>query len=182
MKRYHVDARQAARVRAHALTFFDALCCPDAASGEATQRAELRRALGWAADLHEVGLSISRANYHHHSAYILAHADIPGFSNDEQALLALLTLAHQGKLAKLAPQVHNAQQWLAILSLRLATLLARRRQEVPTSVLTPTRQDNRITLKTHRPWLAKHPLTDYSLRNEAAQWDKVGAGITIEVD
>jgi len=174
MRRYHVDARQAARVRACALAFFDALC-----PGHSLEQTELRQALGWAADLHEVGLSIAHDDYHQHSAYILAHADMPGFANDEQRLLALLTLAHQGKLAKVAPQVRDPQQWLAILSLRLAALLARRRQEVPASALTLTRQNQRITLKPHRPWFAKHPLTDYSLRNEAAQWGMVGVAVEV---
>jgi len=180
MKRYHVDARQAARVRTRALAFFDALC-PRLPEGHShatapcsTQRAELRLALGWAADLHEVGLSISHDGYHHHSAYVLAHADMPGFSNDEQRLLALLALAHQGKLAKVAAQVRDQPQWLAILSLRIATLLMRRRQEIPTDVLTLSCQDRRITITVRRAWLARHPLTDFSLRNEAIQWRKLG--------
>ena len=35
--------------------------------------------LGWAAALHEIGLSISHSAYHKHSAYIASHADMPGF-------------------------------------------------------------------------------------------------------
>jgi len=36
--------------------------------------------LGWAARLHEIGLDIAHNQYHKHGAYILGHADLPGFS------------------------------------------------------------------------------------------------------
>ena len=64
---------------------------------------ELRQALKWAADLHEVGRSISHNSYHKHSAYIVGNADMPGFSKPEQALLASLQLGHTGKLPKVRP-------------------------------------------------------------------------------
>ena len=74
MKRYHVDANQARRVHHAALSLFDAMM------PEGAERAELRTALGWAADLHEVGLSIAHNAYHKHTAYVLENADMPGFA------------------------------------------------------------------------------------------------------
>ena len=35
--------------------------------------------LRWAARLHETGLDIAHSKYHRHSAYLLEHADMPGF-------------------------------------------------------------------------------------------------------
>lgn len=61
---------------------------------------------------------------------MLENADMPGFSRADQQLLALLALGHQGKLGKLEPLVRNRAQWMAILSLRLAVLLFRRRGEI----------------------------------------------------
>src|SRR5690606_22263153 len=59
MKRYHVDARQARRVREAALALLDEVLDSDDA-----ERDRLVHALGWAADLHEIGLSIAHNTYH----------------------------------------------------------------------------------------------------------------------
>ena len=168
MKRYHIDGRQAERVRTAAHALFDKLC-PRSPESE-----ELRLALGWAADLHEIGLSISHDAYHRHTAYVLQHADMPGFSNAEQDLLALLTLGHQGKLSKIQTVVRGRRQWLAILSLRLAVLLMRRRQDIADMPLSPAVDDHDITITAKRQWLADRPLSDYSLRAEEPEWRKVG--------
>src|SRR5690606_33925915 len=67
IKRYHVDTRQSSRVKQMALGFFNQI------DPGAEDRSELVRTLGWAADLHEIGISIAHADYHKHSAYILQH-------------------------------------------------------------------------------------------------------------
>ena len=53
------------------------------------------------ARLHEIGISVAHSGYHKHSAYILANADMPGFSRMEQQRLARIVLAHRGKLGKM---------------------------------------------------------------------------------
>ena len=168
MKRYHVDANQARRVHHAALSLFDAMM------PEGAERAELRTALGWAADLHEVGLSIAHNAYHKHTAYVLENADMPGFSRADQQLLALLALGHQGKLSKLEPLVRNHAQWTAILSLRLAVLLFRRRGEIEPLPLTASVRGDSIVVRVNKEWLAQHPLSDFTLRAEEAEWSKVG--------
>src|SRR5690606_26750984 len=102
-----------------------------------------------------VGLSITPANYHRHSAYILQHADMPGFSNDDQELLAWLTLGQQGKLRK---QGFTATplQWQALLCLRLATLLCRRREDLPTLPLSLETGNMQIRVNVAESWLANH--------------------------
>jgi len=175
MKRYHIDARQAGRVRHTALTLFDGLC-PRTPENEA-----LRLTLGWAADLHEIGLSIAHDDYHRHTAYVLEHADMPGFSTAEQALLATLALAHQGKLDKVQMRVRDSQQWLAILSLRMAVLLMRRRQDSASLPLSLTVQgEHLIIMKVCRQWLAERPLTEFSLRAEMQAWRKLGYTLELQ--
>src|SRR5256714_6721536 len=63
MRRYHVDAAQAERVRQLAITIYDALA-PGAGRDE-----DDRLMLEWAARLAETGLSIAHAQYHKHSSY-----------------------------------------------------------------------------------------------------------------
>ncbi len=97
MRRYHVDAAQAARVRELALRIYDQLV-----QGRGGEEDADRMLLDWAARLAEVGLSIAHAQYHKHSAYVLSNADMPGFSRVEQQRLARIVLAHRGKLEKVA--------------------------------------------------------------------------------
>src|SRR3546814_20953143 len=87
IKRYHVDIRQSARVKRAAMSFFKQLGLPDD-----TEVQDLERTLGWAADLHGIGISLAHAEYHKPSAYILQHSDMPGFSNDDQLFLSNLSL------------------------------------------------------------------------------------------
>lgn len=168
MKRYHVEARQAARVKRTALSLFDSIY-PDLPTHD-----ELRHCLSWACDLHEAGMSIAQADYHKHGAYILTHADMPGFSRADQAMLAMLVMAHTGKIAKVQGQVKKREQWVAILALRLAVLLCRRREEVQRLALSVSVKDTLIITKVDRGWLDSHPLTDYSLHGEEDEWRKVG--------
>jgi exopolyphosphatase/guanosine-5'-triphosphate,3'-diphosphate pyrophosphatase len=130
--------------------------------------------LGWAADLHEVGLSIAQNGYHRHSAYVLENADMPGFSRADQKLLAMLTLGHVGKLPKLEPLVREREQWLAVLCLRLAVLLFRRREDIPSLPLRVSVRDQSIVASASPAWLTRHPLSGYTLLAEESEWRKVG--------
>ncbi|UYO94589.1 exopolyphosphatase [Pollutimonas sp. M17] len=174
IKRYHVDTRQSERVKRTALTFFDQLGLDDG-----PEKQELERTLGWAADLHEVGISIAHAEYHKHSAYILEHADMPGFSNDDQQLLALFALGHHGKISKLPTLEPARGRRLTLLCLRLAVLLSRRREDQDQLPVTITLNGKGVTINVDREWLASHPLSEYSLQAEKREWNK--AGFELEV-
>ena len=168
IKRYHVDAAQAARVRTATLALFDPI------SDNMPDRAHLRTALGWAADLHEVGISIAHNAYHRHSAYILDNADMPGFSRADQQLMSVMVLGHQSKLTKLEGLVRSRDQWLAILCLRLAVQLARRRESIEPLPLAVSVKGESIVVTVDGKWLADHPLSDFTLRAEEAEWTRIG--------
>ena len=141
-----------------------------------------RHLLHWAALLHEVGVSIAHASYHKHSAYMLTHADMPGFSKRDQLRLANLVLAHTGKLAKLARGEVGRNEWLLVLCLRLAFLFCRRRGHLDLPKLSLTRDKNKVdgyNLQLPADFLQTHPLTDYSLKQEADEWAKLGIQLTI---
>lgn len=169
MKRYHVDVNQARRVRQAALGFYDGLV-----TESTDESSDLRHALGWAADLHEVGLSIAHNTYHKHTAYVLENADMPGFSRADQQLMAMLALGHQGKLSKLEILSPRRDQWIAILCLRLAALLFRRREDISPIPLRVSVKGNSIVVRVDGEWLASHPLSDFTLRSEESEWRKVG--------
>ncbi|MCC2597359.1 exopolyphosphatase [Pusillimonas sp. MFBS29] len=167
IKRYHVDVRQSARVKRTALSLFKQLNLPDD-----TEVQDLERTLEWAADLHEIGLSIAHAEYHKHSAYILQHADMPGFSNDDQMILARLVLGHHGKLSKFPVQEPTRMRWLTLLCLRLAVLLSRRRDDHEQLPLTLAVEGQNLRISVDQGWLTRHPLSEYSLHAEQSEWNK----------
>jgi exopolyphosphatase/guanosine-5'-triphosphate,3'-diphosphate pyrophosphatase len=172
--RYGVDRAQARRVTTLALDLMRPLLTPGDEAG-----VDIERRLQWSAMLHEIGLSISHASYHKHSSYILSYADMPGFSKMDQAKIALIVLGHTGKLSKLSGSIDNANEWLAVLCLRIAALVHRRRTELDVSQLVLSSDGRGYTLSADADWLAEHPLTEFNLRQEAAEWAKVG--ITLDL-
>src|SRR5258708_8871878 len=130
--------------------------------------------LRWAASLHEIGISIAHAGYHKHSAYILAQADMPGFSQKEQARLSRLVLAHRGKLTKIEDLPEQSADWALIFALRLAALfnLSRRDLALPIPACTASKSGFQLTLQRAR--LADHPMTEGALENETEEWRALG--------
>lgn len=179
MVRYKVEAAQALRVREQAMRFFSGLknleelaCAPQ--GSYAGDSSALEQLLGWVADLHEIGLSISHANYQRHTAYILENADMPGFSKPEQHLLAQLSLGHNGKLSRHSLELPSAAHWSLLLCLRLAVVLMRRRQNLLDVPLRLYGAPGQHVLEVDRHWLARHPLTGFSLYAEVEEWQRLG--------
>ncbi|MBI5786208.1 MAG: exopolyphosphatase [Rhodocyclales bacterium] len=175
MRRYAVDRRQAERVGQTAIGLF-AQMMPNVA---ADPDAEEVQTLSWAARLHEVGVSLAHSSYHKHSAYILANADMPGFSRRDQARLARLVLAHRGKLERVQPTVSEPRDWLLIFALRLAALLHRAREgdsELPVRAALLPRG---FELQVEGGWLSASPLTAASLDEEVRHWSGLGLELKI---
>jgi exopolyphosphatase/guanosine-5'-triphosphate,3'-diphosphate pyrophosphatase len=78
--RYGVDNAQAERVRRITLDACRQL------QEAAFIRPTHRQLLGWAADLHEVGLSVSHSHYQEHSGYLVQHSDMAGFTQRTKPL------------------------------------------------------------------------------------------------
>lgn len=164
--RFGVDRAQAQRVGALAAQFYDALA-PKAAD-------DLHKRLAWAAALHECGFAISHNDYHKHGAYLVQHSDLAGFSTTDQERIAALILGQRGNLKKVAAALEDNQRAGKILALRLAVIFchARRAVEPPRWTLRSSR--GAIELGVDADWLARHPLTQHLLEEEAAQWERVG--------
>src|SRR5262249_39828357 len=161
-----IDRAQAERIGELAVGFYNQLGETDPECAE-----EGRMLLCWAAALHEIGLSISHSAYHKHSAYIASNADMPGFSRTDQARLAALVLGHAGKLGKLSQA--REVEWPLLFCLRLAALLCRRRTDVGLPGIRVGRLSAGYEVRLPNAWVANNPLTDYSLIQEAAEWEKV---------
>lgn len=127
--------------------------------------------LDWAADLHEIGRDLAHSQYHKHSAYIVANADLAGFSKQDQTVLSTLIKSHRGKFSlsrfNKLPEPWRPQAPLLAVLLRLAILLHRNRNdaELPDFKITITK--SKIKLQFPEYWLNQAPLTYADLQKEA---------------
>jgi exopolyphosphatase / guanosine-5'-triphosphate,3'-diphosphate pyrophosphatase len=176
-RRYHVDSVQAERVRALANRLEASL----AGVNESPTASD--EFLGWAARLHEIGMSIAQGAYHKHSAYILANADMPGFSRQEQGWLSNLVLAQRGKLAKMRAAFDDDAH-LATLAfcLRLAVIFYRSRRTLALPRVSARSEGRRLRLKIPADWLDRNSLVAVALAREKEEWKSVGYELEIAAD
>ncbi|WP_348757953.1 Ppx/GppA phosphatase family protein [Candidatus Methylocalor cossyra] len=175
--RFHVDLAHAARIRETLRRFLNQL----PAVGSVT-RERAGQWLDWAATLHEIGLDIAHSGYHKHGAYIVENADLPGFSCQDQRLLAMLVRAQRRKFPhklfkELPPPWDRAAPYLALL-LRLAILLHRSRQDCALPEIRIALGEARVELRFPDRWLEEHPLTAADLEQEAAYLGSAGFELT----
>lgn len=175
MQRYGVDQRQAARVAQTALGLLNQLRPDNEIPDETDQQVLL-----WAAQLHEIGISVAHASYHKHSAYILANADMPGFSKRDQTRLSRLVLGHRGKLERLQGVAQEADEWLLVFCLRIAVLLHRSRSDDLLPAVEVSRGGRGFQLVFDADWLADAPLTLAALTEEQQQWETLGIPLRIK--
>lgn len=126
----------------------------------------------WGAQLHEIGLNIAHSRHHHHGAYIIANADLAGFSRLEQAMLASLVRAHRRKfpnktLKELPKRYSKIAKKLAII-LRLAVILHRNRSSAACPTFTLQAESKSLHIEFPDQWLEQSPLTQADLELEAA--------------
>ena len=166
MRRYHVDIQQAERVMKSGLKLMSQV-----AKTWQLRKDKYSNLLCWAARLHEVGVAIAHSQYHKHGAYLLQHSDMPGFSRQEQIMIAVLVHSHRRKfpnalLNSLAGKNSQRAKQLAIL-LRLSAVLHRSRSELPLPQIEAQADDDTLELKFPNGWLEAHPLTEADLAQEA---------------
>lgn len=173
-RRYHVDLAQADRVERTAASFLaqvsDSWSLDDELAG---------KLLGWAARLHEIGLTIAHAGYHRHGAYLVENSEMPGFARGDQALLAALIGRHRRKLVReelppAPPGLKNKAVLRVLVLLRLAVLLNRSRSHEPLPLFRLEARKAWLALRFPEGWLDERPLTRADLEEEAERLAAVG--------
>jgi exopolyphosphatase/guanosine-5'-triphosphate,3'-diphosphate pyrophosphatase len=165
IERHRIDRGQASRVEATALHCLDRVAVP-----WSLHDPEDRFMLVAAARLHEIGLTLSYSGHHNHGAYIVANADMAGFSRDRQRLLAELIRAHRRRLrhttlAELRALGGDGAVRLAVL-LRIAVTLNRNRDPQPLPTFDLTAAAATLELRFPDGWLEAHPSTRADLQIE----------------
>jgi exopolyphosphatase/guanosine-5'-triphosphate,3'-diphosphate pyrophosphatase len=163
--RFHADLEQAARVRETADDLYRQVAVDwDLRPAPAAQL------LRWASELHEIGLDIAHAGHHRHAAYLLANADLAGFSTGAQAIIAAMVGHHRRKLRD-EPFEGVPGEWAArtrrlTVLLRLAVLLRRSRQPDTLPAIEARAGPESLSLRFPPGWLTRHPLTRADLAQE----------------
>lgn len=172
MARNHVDAGQAQRVAGTALKLFDQARKRWALNDD--DRDLLRRA----ALAHEIGLDISHSNYQKHGAYLLQHADMAGFSRQEQKVMAVLVRSQRRKIgtdhfAEFRP-AHRERLLRLVLLLRLAVILHHGRSEKRLPPVGLKVGEHSLTVRVPSNWTQKRSLALADLAQEADYVSAIG--------
>ncbi|RYX92431.1 MAG: exopolyphosphatase [Comamonadaceae bacterium] len=177
LAKFSVDAPQAQRVSRVAVQLYRQLTASEAAN----EPDRHLRKLDWAAQLHEIGSLISHSDYHKHGAYILDHADAPGFALPELHRLSLLVLGHRGKLRKLEADFTDTGFVRQLLVLRLAVILchARRDPDLKGLQLACAPGETRFNLTCRPGWAEAYPQSAHLLREEMVAWQKTPCSLAI---
>jgi exopolyphosphatase/guanosine-5'-triphosphate,3'-diphosphate pyrophosphatase len=178
MSRYSVDAEQVERVKRAALT-----ACDKIADGMFLRPVH-RQLLGWAADLHETGLSVSHSQYQLHSGYLVENSDMPGFSRQEQQFLAALVRYHRrgiprGFADKLPSRMHEPLR-MTLMCLRIACILCRSRDDAAIPAFRLSGTDDTMTISLPLEWAAAHPLTVFDLQQETKDLKSIGLQFRVD--
>lgn len=171
--RFRVDVEQATRVFTTAEQLFNAAAEP--------WNLNTRRdwgALRSSSHLHEVGLSVAHVQYHKHGDYLLRHADMLGFSRNDQAVIAALVRNHRRKIDTSVTQSmktsEQSRYYKLLVLLRLAVLFHRTRHADQTPLLAAAFSDNTITLDIPHQWLEDRPLTRADIESEIEKLGSIG--------
>jgi exopolyphosphatase/guanosine-5'-triphosphate,3'-diphosphate pyrophosphatase len=112
-----------------------------------------RELLGYAATIHDIGVSVGYYDHHKHSEYLVHNAALLGFSHREIAILGALVRNHRKGLAELGPYMSVLQLddgvRIARLSalLRLAEYLERSKSQVVQAVRVTLGETVRVTVE-----------------------------------
>jgi exopolyphosphatase / guanosine-5'-triphosphate,3'-diphosphate pyrophosphatase len=166
-RRYDVDVKQAERVAAIAQNLW-----------RAAGHDHDDDVIGWAARLLEIGMTVAHEDYHRHSAYLIAHSDLPGFSERERALVGALVLGHTGSLKKLDRALFESEDLLRLVCVRIAAIFAHGRSDSNESLSLVTSAD-RYTLMVESQLAERRPLTQWLLDEERERCAKWGVDLRV---
>lgn len=179
IEQYHVDTAQSARVKACAAGLLHQAAGPWRLDPEWGGGC-----LSWGADLCEIGLSIAHGAFHKHSAYLIDHSDMPGFSFQDQQALARIVRGVRRKFPLAIFEELPKSKAISVLRLcillRLAVVFNRSRNPRQMPEIQLEVDDRHLKLTLPDGWLKMHPLTRADLKQEASYLRAAGYRLEIQ--
>jgi len=180
-QRFHIDTDHAQRVTKQAQHLYQQ-------HGQAWSIANsnFSSLLNACCTLHEIGLLLAFKKHASHGAYILRHADLPGFDQTERQLMMALVASSKGDIDSKAfahlAIASQKQAFKLLLIFRLAITLCRRRRDDVLPTYNTKSDGDKFTLTLPKQWLNQHPLLVAELNEESIQLETLGLTIKIESD
>jgi exopolyphosphatase/guanosine-5'-triphosphate,3'-diphosphate pyrophosphatase len=169
IRRFGVDEARANKAAANSLALFTQL---------KYDNQQLDKLLEWSARLHEIGIAVSHTGFHKHGAYLVEHADLPGFTTTEQQIMSTLIMAHKGNLRKVADTLANLDFAKTVVAIRLGVIFMHAKLN-PTTEKIVLKVKARIELEISKKTMAAHPTLSYWLSKEQSMWEEIGAQFNI---
>jgi exopolyphosphatase/guanosine-5'-triphosphate,3'-diphosphate pyrophosphatase len=173
-ERYHTDKLHSARINLTVSYILNQL----SVDSRLTSNNEAKQFLEWAGELHEIGHDIAHNQYHKHSAYIIEHGDLAGFTTQDQLLLATIVRYHKKKILLSSfeglPSPWDKLAPLMTIILRLAVVLRRNRLDHDLPEFRIGIVKSRIEMRFPGNWLMNSPLTHADLIQEAEYLKSAG--------
>ncbi|MDN3699675.1 guanosine-5'-triphosphate,3'-diphosphate diphosphatase [Vibrio cortegadensis] len=133
------------------------------------------------ANLHEIGLTIDFKKGGQHSAYLLQHLDLPGYTRAQKHFIAEVARRYREQLTSLPEQhaLSSGSGKRVLRLLRLAVLLSHRRSIDLQPQVQLSAKGDKLTLTIDQKWLNSNPLTAAELELESNRQTDIGWPLTI---
>ncbi|MET1255310.1 Ppx/GppA phosphatase family protein [Aliikangiella maris] len=142
--------------------------------------------LRWAVQCARIGLAINHSQYQTHSAYLIKHSELSGFSIKERVILSAIILNHRRKInleifdtIQLTPD-EKTEIIQIVFVVRLVMLIAQNGKTNQCEDLRLFFKKSQFYIETSKHWLADHPLLAHAFQLEKKYWKK--AGIELNID
>ncbi|XQW85751.1 exopolyphosphatase [Thalassotalea piscium] len=136
-----------------------------------------------AAKLHELGFDINSSGYHKHGYYILSHADLAGFNQEQQKALAWLVGNQRKKITPIDSQhcyILDTQKLNRLCALlRLAILLCQQRKSENQQAENIIVKEEVLTLYLNSNWLVSRPIVNSELSYEQEHFKTLNISLAI---
>jgi len=142
--------------------------------------------LDWAVQSFRIGLAINHSQYHVHSAYLVEHSELSGFSIRDRKLLAGLLKNHRRKLElNLFDDKHLTakeiqQYYLVVFLLRLTVIISQNGKANKVSHLSLIINEKKFVLLATNVWLVQNSLIQHAIEKEQKYWSKVGIELKLQ--
>lgn len=142
--------------------------------------------LDWTIQSFRIGLAINHSQYHIHSAYLVEHSELSGFSIRDRKLLADLLKNHRRKLnLEMFNNEHLTTKEkyefiFVILLVRLTVLISQNGKTNKVSQLSLIVKDKEFVILASKVWLTKNSLIQYAIEKEQKHWSKVGFQLRLQ--
>ncbi len=134
----------------------------------------------WAAQACRIGLAINHSQYNIHSAYLIKHSELSGFSIKQKNILACIVKNHRRKIHLKEFDTLNlskpekTQFIQVIFLLRLTSIITQNGNTNQCNSLQLEFSEQSFRIFATNKWLEKHTLIKHALNIEKRYWKKAG--------